>query len=479
MLVLGTTADDKGSQLESLVKTVLLSQGYTNVHTNVVTAGGNELDITAVRSDAVLTSSHQTPLLGEAKAYADAVSTPAWQRFLGKILLARLDKPHTHGVLIALNGVNGNVRGSYEHLRERESAITIVDGDDLLSRAIATHELSTEARVLESAAEQFGRSPTHTQAAYYDGGYLWVLRWDARSYSIMDGNGSMLSAQRVEQLRPSLQASVTGDLVAYAEALAEVEELHRMRVEVISNLLRGTPLPEEIPEGVVSDLRSEPFCAAVGSDAVALVDPAELDAAAITRFFLSLFEHRLPLASLSFMTGGHHLAHFHRLIDLIPEIHPWLHDSGDLANRLSRITPYFPSAWAVISTPLPYTALDADDATPQTSEMQRHALSEAVIEAIRGDFANVVLRGYLHDVLGIAELEDETTLTVKSTTGPLGNLDVHTRLRIGELGDELSSEAGTRHVVIRLLPGVAEPWEPVQTPPTAEAEVRQNAGGDE
>ncbi|WP_435748804.1 restriction endonuclease [Microbacterium sp. PMB16] len=470
MLILGVTADDKGTQLESLVKSVLLSQGYADVRTNVVTAGGNELDITAVRSDPVVTSSHDTPLLGEAKAYADAVSTPAWQRFLGKMLLARLDKPHTHGLFIALNGVNGNVRGSFDHLRERESAITIVDGDDLLTRAIEAHEAATEARILERAVEQFSKSPTRIQAAYYGGGYLWVLHWDSRSYSIMDGRGALMSAGRVEQLRPALEASITGSLVAYAEALAAVEELHRARVEVISSLLQGAALPGDIPDGVLDELRAEPFCTAVGEDGIALTDPAELDPEAITRFFLSMFQHRLHVDVLSFMTNGHHLAHLNRLIDVLPKIHPWLPDPEDLAERLRTIAPSFPSVWTVISTPLAYTSLD-DDPTPQTAEMQRHVLTEAIIEAIRGDFANVALRGYLHDVLGVAELEDETTLSVKSETGPLGKLDVHTRLRIGRLDDELVGEAGTRHVVIRLLPDIAEPWEPVRTRRTVEEET--------
>ncbi|WP_341955945.1 restriction endonuclease [Microbacterium sp. LWH13-1.2] len=469
MLILGVTADDKGSQLESLVKAVLLSQGYADVRTNVVTAGGNELDITAVRSDDVVTSLHHTPLLGEAKAYADAVSTPAWQRFLGKMLLARLDKPHTHGVFIALNGVNGNVRGSFDHLRERESAITIVDGDDLLRRAIDNHEAVAETVIVERAVEQYLKRPTRVQAAYYAGGYLWVLHWDARSYSILDARGDMLSAERVEQLRPALGASITGSLVAYAEALAAVEELHRARVEVVGRLLMSAPLPDDVPAEVLNELRAEPFVTAV-DDAIALTDPAELDAPAITRFFLSLFEHRLPVEALSFMTGGHHLAHLNRLIDLLPEIHPWLRDPEHLAGRLRTIAPSFPSVWTVISTPLAYTSLD-DDATPQAAEMQRHALAETIIEAIRGDFANVALRGYLHDVLGVAELEDETTLTVKSQTVPLGSLDVHTRLRIGRLDDELLGEAGTRHVVIRLLPDIAEPWEPVQTRPVTEPET--------
>jgi hypothetical protein len=43
MLVLGVTADDKGTQLEALVHTELESQGYVEVYSNVVGSGGTSL----------------------------------------------------------------------------------------------------------------------------------------------------------------------------------------------------------------------------------------------------------------------------------------------------------------------------------------------------------------------------------------------------------------------------------------------------
>ena len=54
MLVLGVTADDKGAQLEALVRSVLESQGCQRVRRNLVGSGGNELDVVAERKSEVV-----------------------------------------------------------------------------------------------------------------------------------------------------------------------------------------------------------------------------------------------------------------------------------------------------------------------------------------------------------------------------------------------------------------------------------------
>ena len=131
MLVLGVTADDKGAQLEALVRTLLERQDYERVRTNRIDAGGNELDVVAERESGVLGAVQVIPLVCEAKAYADPVTMPVWQRFLGKLLLERANDSIPVGMLVALNGVNGNVAGSHKALKHRDSAVFVIEGADL------------------------------------------------------------------------------------------------------------------------------------------------------------------------------------------------------------------------------------------------------------------------------------------------------------------------------------------------------------
>jgi len=210
VLVLGVTADDKGAQLEALVRSVLESQGYQRVRRNLVGSGGNELDVVAERESEVVGATQVTPLICEAKAYADPVPMPAWQRFLGKLLLARAEESNTVGILVALNAVNGNVAGSYASLRKRDSAVFVIEGKDLLARAIESGEVGKEEAVRETVTNEFHKESSRLEPAYYGGGFSWVVWWHEDEYSVVDGRGSMLSAERVESLRSALEEPSAG-----------------------------------------------------------------------------------------------------------------------------------------------------------------------------------------------------------------------------------------------------------------------------
>jgi len=45
MLVLGSTSDEKGTQLEQLTKDILADLGYRDITTNRIDAGGEEIDV--------------------------------------------------------------------------------------------------------------------------------------------------------------------------------------------------------------------------------------------------------------------------------------------------------------------------------------------------------------------------------------------------------------------------------------------------
>lgn len=142
MRVLGVTSDDKVAQLETLVRTILGRQSYQKVRLNVVGAGGNELDVEAVLETLLLGDTQVTPVLGEAKAYMTPVDMPTWQKFLGKVFIERATNPTAVGMLVALNGINGNVVGSYEALHERDKSLFVFEGSDLVRLATdPTHGL--------------------------------------------------------------------------------------------------------------------------------------------------------------------------------------------------------------------------------------------------------------------------------------------------------------------------------------------------
>ncbi|WP_194384811.1 hypothetical protein [Microbacterium luteum] len=280
------------------------------------------------------------------------------------------------------------------------------------------------------------------------------MRWRDDEYSIVDGQGKMLSAEQVEDLRAACEATLSGTLLAVAETEARAEARHNARASVIRELLEGNgvQLLNDADE-VIASVATEALCEEVDGE-IRLIPADRIDMSAAARLFRSLFENTLKVEHLGFMTGRHHDAYVLKLIDGLTENQAYPLDTATL-QELKALTPHFPSVWLVIANNIPmYVAED-----PGTLELRRVALWEAVISAVRSDFANPFLRGYLYDVMGVTEIETATEVLIKAKSAPIAGARLVARDRIGKADDELASEVGTRHPLFRVLPDADQPWE--------------------
>lgn len=234
----GVTSDDKGEQLEGLVGRVLAQQAYADVRLNVVGAGGNEVDVSGERRSPIMGQTQVTPLMCEAKAYAGPLDMPTWQKFLGKLLIARTEDQTTVGLLIALNGVNGNVAGRHAALKRTEKALFVMEGAAVVENAASRRDISEPDDVRLRVQEAYRRVPSRLDAAYYGGAFYWVATWNSDEYSVVDGHGRMLPSEDVERLRPALEPVFTGSLLASDEARADAEARHHARLVVMDRLFR-------------------------------------------------------------------------------------------------------------------------------------------------------------------------------------------------------------------------------------------------
>lgn len=474
LLILGVTAKDKGSQLEALVHSELASQGYTDVYSNVISAGGNELDVVGMRQFELMGSLHTIPLLCEAKAYADPVNVPTWQRFLGKLFLERVEKPTTVGMLVALNGVNGNVRGSVTGLHKKDNSVFVFDGNQLLGKAKASGEIADQATIISTVHAEFRRNINHVDSAYYGGGYFWVVWWNDDEYSVVNGHGLRMAAEKVEKLRDALAGSISGSLLAADEAQAQAEERHNIKASIINRLIKGEAITisDETPEeeqDVLAGLAAEPFCQQKDGE-LTLVTAPNLEAAGVSKLFTSLFENAVAVRHLDFMVGFSHEPYIQRLIDTLPEHQSGFTLSDNELEQLRKLSPYFPSVWITLAQPIPmitvHRAAGGVSADEAIHRADRNAFWDRIIEVARDDFTNVFLRGLLYDHVGLAEIEEATHVSVKSKDGIVGSIETRTRTAIRQLSDDFVSEVGTKHALIRLLSTASEPWEESHPEPT-------------
>ncbi|BAJ75085.1 hypothetical protein MTES_2121 [Microbacterium testaceum StLB037] len=465
MIILGATADDKGAQLEALVASIFLSQGYSSIRRNLVTAGGNEIDVSAIRESPVLSHTQSTPMMCEAKAYASPLSMPTWHKFLGKLHLARAENSSTIGILVALNGVNGNVAGSYAQLAKTDTAVFVIEGRDVSDGAIARRELSDASAVRDALANRLGRVPVDLDVTYYAGAYYWAARWDDGSYSVFTGQGESLITQQLAALTPALLASLSGNLVGSETEEAELEARHAIRVSLLDDLFHDrTPAMGDDPalDEEVQALEKEPFCAGVGSQ-LRLLPPGELDHKAVSRLFVALFEQKTSVLQLGFIADRLHEPYVDRLVDVLPMIqHGFALNDEDTAT-LRAIAPFFPSMWVFLSVPYPLITThreeSSDDVSPEISASDSNNFWSEVIRIVKAEYVNPSLRGLLYDHLGLAELATQTELVVKTKSGVAGVIksvvrDAVRQMDFAEFGGE-----GITHVSIRMLPHVPEPWE--------------------
>lgn len=474
MLVLGVTSDDKGAQFEALVRTVLMQQGYKRVRSNVVGAGGNELDLDADRESAVVGGVQITPLMGEAKAYASPVNMPTWQKFLGKLFIERTNRSTTIGILVALNGINGNVAGSYKSLKGRDSALFVFEGSDLEDLARSAGELSDESALLLTVETQFQRVPHRVETAYYGGMYLWVVWWEHEGeYSVVSARGEMLTTEDIEGLRAALENSLPGVLLASEEANAAAQARHDARLIVLGRLLRAMRVPiaddYELAEAV-SALAQEQFCQVV-DDCLELLPAGELDDDGVARLFLSIFEDTVKVRRLSFMIERHHAPYVDRLIDSVPGLYAGFVLNETDVETLRQVAVLFPSVWVRLASGNPYITTHRADGVEVTDEgileADRTAFWESVIAAIRSDYSNQTLRGLLYDYMGVAELEERSQFLVKSKEGPVGlPIDTESREAVRQYTDEsLKDFPEPVYITLRLLPNVAQPWDETHPEP--------------
>ena len=95
---------------------------------------------------------------------------------------------------------------------------------------------------------------------------------------MVDGHGGMLPHETVERLRPALEGSVSGTLLAADEARADAEARHATRLRLINRLFRGEEVFLAEAAGdestAVTALAEEPFTR-VANDRLALVPPGD------------------------------------------------------------------------------------------------------------------------------------------------------------------------------------------------------------
>lgn len=196
LYILASGKDAKGTQLEYLTKIILESLGYEYVATNVIASGGDEIDVFGKRVFQSVNGLMVYPLVCECKAHEAPINMNDWEKFMGKVYMQRKKNSLTQGLMIALSGANGNVKGNYEQSNYDE--VTLLQGTDLIQPLMKTFALEEESIAREEVSHLTNQTVVSVDLVLFEKEIYWLFAFANGEYSLFD--------KKYQSLSPDLEA---------------------------------------------------------------------------------------------------------------------------------------------------------------------------------------------------------------------------------------------------------------------------------
>jgi len=251
MIILGKNSDDKGSQLEHLTKYLLTQLGYEAIVTNLIGAGGDEIDVSAEFRQPGMKRDIYHELVCECKAYKNPLNLPDWLKFLGKIYV----KEHgssgkIQGCFIALNGVNGNVHGNFKSLKNHNQELQIIEGEDLFELLNKSMTIQSIDNILLQLRSMTIKVAINTELLYYHNACYWLIEFSDEVFTLFSSDGNPLDNKTAEFIS-NLVIQNTG-LREYVDLMAE--NTAHVRMALIEKYVLSVLLLSSIPMNIKSIL---------------------------------------------------------------------------------------------------------------------------------------------------------------------------------------------------------------------------------
>jgi len=472
MLILGTGNDDKGTQLEQLVKDILISLGYPKIVTNMIRSGGEELDLSGDFPIPRLGAGPGgEPMIGECKAYKNSINLPVLHNFLGKIYLEeKRTKGNVRGILIALNGANGPCLGAYRDLQRDAPHIQLVTQDELLPYLIEKHAVCKERDLSVSVSRLTRRIVTLMELAYYDRKVYWHVRFDDGAFTVLLGNGELLprekSAPIVEMIR---RVEADGEFIDLAEEEKARVQHFLSRSTLIEMLLvsggrcglkdftEKSRIEASFAEAIVAELEKHSLVIRQG-DEILLPALSARQRVVLLRLML--------LGSISSDTldcDAYRALFDDELVSAILAYHGGVTMTESQRDELRKILEISPSAILSVAQPIP--KIDNHRGPTETitdiiNDLDVAVLMELCVDALAKDFQLEPLRKHFYETRGVVEYERKIEVSLKTFSGPYLRLNLRPRLALGQL-DHSMTNGRDIFVIAQSHPDMPEPWEEI------------------
>lgn len=252
LYILAAGKDAKGTQLEYLTKTILESLGYEYVATNVVGAGGDEIDVTAKMLIPSIGGNQEYPLICECKAHESPININDWDKFLGKVFKHQKENHQTRGLMIALSDANGNVKG--EIAEQKYQDVLLLQGADLIKPLSNAFSLEDEKIAREEVSHLTSETVVGIDLVLFEKEIYWLFTFANGQFSIFDKKYNSLHPKYESSLLPLLEKYSTFQASSYKNVRREYELRERrifVRATISWHLMQGSMTYQDAISDVV------------------------------------------------------------------------------------------------------------------------------------------------------------------------------------------------------------------------------------
>ena len=253
LYILATGKDAKGTQLEFLTKSILESLGYEYVATNVIGAGGDEIDVTAKMVIPSIGGNQEYPLICECKAHEAPININDWDKFLGKVFKHQKTNPQTRGLMIALSDANGNVKGDIAEKKYQD--VQLLQGNDLIKPLAKAYHLENEKIAREEVSHITNETVVGIDLLLFEKEIYWLFTFANGKFSIFDKNYNALPHKHESTLLPLLEKYSTLQSSSYKNVRLEFEFRQRrafVRGAICWHLMKGQMTYQDAISDVVT-----------------------------------------------------------------------------------------------------------------------------------------------------------------------------------------------------------------------------------
>lgn len=468
LLILGKTNKDKGHQLEILTKKLLERLGYSNLATNEIGLGGEEIDISGEYQIPSLSKTKIRRVICECKAHRNPINLPDWLKFLGKLFSERItgDK-EALGCFIALSGVNGNVRGNYRIISKNDDSIDLITGDSLIRNIKGLFNLNVYEEIQKIVQKYTQRLIKELVLAYYESQVYWLIKFDKDVYTVISSKGEPLEETELikiikneipqyqfinisEEKKADERRNILNQLLI--EAFISLENfINKESIYKLPDLVEFSS--SEIDELLDLFIKNDFVLKGDNSNQFSLLLNKSKSIDIIKHLFRSGFNPKI------LETSFYNSQFNNELIKYIKNIQEDLPFSKDQEDRILQICKLSPTAFAKSIFPNPiitqHRKANPGNIDESLNKFDLNYFFNSLFTSMYSDFQKRELHQFYYNYHNLREYQSQSKIKLKSDKEVVLETETNERIGIGKLTEKL----GGSLINIAIVDDSPEPWE--------------------